>query len=705
MLNLNDTDSLRSEVEKLAARVVSAAGRARLTLRCADRDGRLRLLTRVAARIPDVVWAHVPSSVDQTERVILELATELGVPVVREVDAHLREEPEVPRRALDVLREALGSRRLVVEGWDRLGAPGCGEDLGHAIAPRSRALREFLEERADLFTVSLGRLPAGTEEVRWPVTEKPFALWNGSEKLPELWARFCPDVQAYELALALLSLEESTDESVIEGRDAAGLRSAVIERLPESVLELLRTLAIHGRPLQRPLAEGTSGFGARTLEVGTRLGLFHETPAGLMTDDGWQSWWAASLGEEKRSECHLKLARQLGREARPGDPEAGRAGLSLLEAHRHFLAGGDFERALAFARYGVTLCIDHARALSQGGRRAQAAELYELSLRFVHQHQVPVGKQLLGYALHYLHFNRAHEQLEPLEVTEDGYREALDCWPGNALFWSRFIRVLFYRDRPAEALEAISRAESAVAPHPLKKTVLQARTVRGLLERDRPLEAILVWNDYQADSPQAQEVEDWLSRALLRGWRGQDLTLEPGAPLVFSRPMEIRLEQIPTGWLSQLPALETFGRGAFPIEAIRDLVKRLRDETKELVRALTGTLDAETRLRKQRLLAAVDIAASRLDADTREWTWVLGDLARDDKGQIWLDAGGSLRARFEVPPALAAGILVDAMPHFARVKTGYAGAPVGPVLQLEPGYRGAPEALWEEWRRRFTDAG
>jgi hypothetical protein len=168
--------------------------------------------------------------------------------------------------------------------------------------------------------------------------------------------------------------------------------------------------------------------------------------------------------------------------------------------------------------------------------------------------------------------------------------------------------------------------------------------------------------------------------------------------------MEIRLEQIPTGWLSQLPALETFGRGAFPIEAIRDLVKRLRDQTKELVRALTGTLDAETRLRKQRLLAAVDIAASRLDADTREWTWVLGDLARDDDGQIWLDAGGSLRARFEVPPAIAAGVLVDAMPHFARVKTGYAGAPVGPVLHLEPGYRGAPEALWEEWRRRFTDA-
>ena len=41
---------------------------------------------------------------------------------------------------------------------------------------------------------------------------------------------------------------------------------------------------------------------------------------------------------------------------------------------------------------------------------------------------------------------------------------------------------------------------------------------------------------------------------------------------------------------------------------------------------------------------------------------------------------------------------------YARVSTDEHGVPTGPVLELEPGFRGTDDDLWDAWQRR-ADGG
>lgn len=338
-------------------------------------------------------------------------------------------------------------------------------------------------------------------------------------------------------------------------------------------------------------------------------------------------------------------------------------------------------------------------------------------------------QRLRGYARHYLHYNRGYGQLESQAATERGYRGALSDWPGNALFWSRLVRVVCFQDRPATALADLEAAQDAVGDHPQKQTVLVARTVRGLLDKDRLVDAVRIWGDYSADTPYAMEVEQRLHTALEAGWQIRRLVLDPEQPLVFVRPVEVRVARGGERWSAEFRGLRAFGYGQTPLEALQALVRTAREEVAALVRAYTSDLAAGDRLRKRLLLGVVDVRASAIDASPLDSYWYCGFLVRDREGAIWFRTAGERDLWFEVPSGLGIDVLepqprstgdslfgllfepdlkpvvVDELPHLARVATDAQGAPTGPVIELRPGFRGSEEELWEEWRRLVADAG
>ncbi len=532
----------------------------------------------------------------------------------------------------------------------------------------------------------------------------PVDLVNGTEQPHDLWDRFAPDAREYELALALLALGATADDAAIESATDHGLRSRIVDLLPDLVRRMLVMLALHERPLPESHLERFHEAGT-TATLGTAIGLWRRMPSGLLVEQGWSRWWRTRLDEARQRAVHGEIAELFASQAYPGDPEAGRAGLALLEAHRHFLAAGEIDRARAYARYGAALLVEAARSRSIAGCHLEAAHLYEPVVSAADEGRLPVSRRLRAYARHYLHFNRAHAGAEGLRATERGYRQALDEWPDNALFRSRLVRVLFYDSRPAEALGELSAAQTRVPEHPQKQTILVARTVRGLLrkKRDRVLDAILAWSGYEPDTEQARDVEHQFAERLRAGWMVRHLAFDAGEPLFFTDPQQVRIERLSSGWIAELPALRTAEKGVSPVEALRALVGRVREEASALIRAYTADLEPNKRIRKQQLLGVVDVVASRVDAPAAEALWVFGDLERRD-GRIWLHTGGVYDLWFEVPDDIARGLTVDDLPHFALVKTD-AGVPRGPVQELEPGLRRPADELWEQWRRRLSDAG
>ncbi len=709
MLRIEESPALRSKVDGLTRRI-QCSGQP-IGLRSQRSEGRDRLVTGVVQALPEAVYVQVPAAADQAERVILDIAQALGADAVVAVDEHLREEPDEPTRALRTLEEALGGRPLIVDGWDRLKSPSMDRDIGRALSKRTRALRGWLGSAGRLFTFAMGTGPVGAESIRWRPSEPPVQLHNGAARDgARLWAQVSPDAQAFELGLMAAALGHDGDVEEMGELPPDALRSHIFEFLPGAVRRILSQLAIHGRVLPEELLQGQPGWSEAARAFGLRLGLWRRTPGGLATDDGWSRWWRAHFSRADCTRLHLDLAQRFAREARPGEPGAGRAGLALLEAHRHFLAAGEIGRARTYARYGAGLLVEAARNLSRSGRYGDAAHLYEAIVDAAERELLPVGRRLGSYARHYLHFNRARARLEPMEETERGYRRALEDWDTHALFWSRLARVLFYRGHREAAFQELQSAQRLVPEHPQKQTVLVARTVRGLLrwERrtqasERVLDAVLVWDSYQPDTALAEEVQSQLAERLEQGWQTQRIVL-PGAPLlIFTQRLSVTWGRAGAGWFSEV--LDTAGRGASPLEALRALVKELRAEAVTLLRGYTHQMDAEMRQRKQLLLGAIHIIESTLDASAEKSTWVFGDLERDADGRVWLTTGGHHDLHFEVPAELAPPGPLGDYPRFARVRTGASGVPLGPVLELEDAFRRSEEELWTAWEQRLVDAG
>lgn len=656
-----------------------------------------RLAASIHRQLPGALHVAVPSGADQVERVILAMVAQAGPAGDQARLAHaLVDATDDLTPVLSMLDAALGGRALLVSNWDALGTAGVDRELGLALLPRMERLRGWLAERAQVLTFQR-TAPAGRSPLPVP-REAPVQLVNGAvQDTSLLLAQLGTDGTSYALGLAVLALGCSQDE--ILALPDIGLRARLWELLPPSTRALLARLGLHDRPLSRNHL--SSEFTPEAIELGADLGLWSTVGSDLLVEAGWAEALRLALPRELVRQTHLELAEWFLRDFRLGDDSAWAAGVSVLEAHRHLVEAGELERARQCWHFGVHLVVEAARQRSIDRCFADAAKLYEAVVGAIDRKEIAAPARLCGYARHYLHYNRALGRLEDRQATERGYRAAVRDWPENALFWSRLVRVQFYLDRPSEALADLSQAQQAVEDHPQKQTVLVARTVRGLLERGRIVEAVQTWGDFRADTIYAREIESNLARALAAGWSADRLLFDPNAPLIFTRPLQLQVLRAGGRWSAELPELACFAEGRTPLDALRGLFARVREDCARLVRGYTHTLSLHDRMRKRLLLGAVDVVASRVDASSpREW-WVMGHLQRDEEGRLWLRAGGARAECYEVPAELVA--VVDDLPHLARVGTDTAGAPRGPVLELLPGFRGSDAELWQTWRERLAD--
>jgi hypothetical protein len=660
------------------------------------------LFAAIQAAHPGARFVRVPTDPDRVERVILELASTFGDEVVRGVAESLRAEPDTLSATLRHLEEALGGSPLVVDRWSSLRVTDDAYDAGHALDGRLAGLRTWLADRARVITDGDFAPPSAFKrislEIPGPETP-PSVLRNGADQArPDLWERFSPDVGVYNAALAMLALQENP--AGVVSPPAWKVRDHVANRLPDGAKELLFLLGVHRRPLGPDVCAVLNMEPAAETLL-TQLGLCERLASGLVLDPAWCDWCLVELGPRVASH-HARLATAFASLVRLERSAIDRQAVAVLEAHRHYLAAGDDEGARRFARYSAALLIEEGKQRSLLRRFGEAARLYQSVLELADGGVLPLGDRLRGYVQHYVHFNRARAELESLADTERGYRSALDHWPDNALFWSRLVRTELYGGKTSQALQTLETARARVPAHDDKDAVLIARTVRGLLDRQHLVDAILVWGSHAPATSYERDVASSLERALASGWLARELAVPAVEPLVFFHPQRVKVTRSGAVWIAELTDLDTVARAASAREALMALIARVREDVTQLVAELTHTLDADTVARKQLLLGAIDIVSSHLDASSPPHVWVLGDVCQDEHGAYWLRTKGTRDLWFEIPADVARQTQLVDLPYLAEVVAGPSGVPRGPVIRMEAGY-GSSDALWERWRSRSQD--
>ncbi|WP_437623176.1 tetratricopeptide repeat protein [Sorangium sp. So ce1151] len=699
-------DSLTKEVQEGRRVVVTGPGG----------RGKTDVLLDVTRRLGEqALLVRVPSGLDQVEAVVIQAAAGLGDKALREVDAALRDDVDRLEPALNVLRQHSRGRLLVVDDIDCL-APNPGDmDLDGVIGERREALDAWLGEHASLCSseVSFDRLGLRTWALS-PPEVPPLRLVNDVEHdVMPVWKSVGGDLGRFRLAMALAQIEQSPPDARVGREDR--LLEAIWAALPGSQREVLGLLAIHGRPLAdevwqalpSPLSPSViSQVRSMTAIVGSDgRSLWLEGPARRFAE--------ARLSPEERVHAHLCLAAAFAGELRGDEPNVWSKAASLVEAERHYAAAGQPDRALLFARYGVALLLDLARKRSLLGRFQQseydaAAAIYE-SILNLPEHRI--GPRAWAYAKHYLHYNRYKAKpalVEPVSKTEAGYRASVERWPENALFWSRLALTQFLQGERGRALSTLKEARAKVPAHRRKEWYLRCRTVQHLLRFEPPhvVDALHVWEHYEARDHSEAEAKEELYAALSRGFSAA-LLEAPDVPTVhLHREIKVTIPRTGKGFSCTLEELYVSARADTPLAALAAAIRKLRDETDRFRRALTHTLDPAARAQKQRLLGSVDIVASRLLGEIPESTWILGKVIADQDGSMVVrEVGASARTfTLGLADALEPSLLPDTHPRLVCVRTGAAGEPVGPVVELGEPLGRNPERLWAEWRKRLGEA-
>jgi tetratricopeptide (TPR) repeat protein len=362
-----------------------------------------------------------------------------------------------------------------------------------------------------------------------------------------------------------------------------------------------------------------------------------------------------------------------------------------------------------YARFGTALLIDRAQSVSLEARSAddycEAARLYE-QVAALHERQPEAAPaQLRAYTIHYLHFNRARAESEPIYETRRGYAQATELWPEHARFWSRLVRTLIYEGRHAEAHTALQDALQRVPEHPNKLPTLIGRTVRRLLQRGLLLDAAEIWGDYEPTAMADRPIKRQLQDRLQTGWTTDQLSFVGGPSLTFTRPVRLVVQLIQAGlWSAAIEGDVARARGPSPVAALRALIARARARCDELLRAFTHTLDAPARMEKQVLFGLVDVVRSGLDAPPPRRISVLGNLRRVE-GALALHTVGSRHDVLPLSDAQARAHVASEQLWIAEVRGGPGGLPEGPILRLTPAVEADEEAsLLAAWERRLANA-
>lgn len=177
------------------------------------------------------------------------------------------------------------------------------------------------------------------------------------------------------------------------------------------------------------------------------------------------------------------------------------------------------------------------------------------------------------------------------------------------------------------------------------------------------------------------------------------LATQAGVEVRFRVPVRVNVADGPVNCTCTIADLST-GEGPTQEAAIADAIVTLKSEVMNLLGRLTHELTPAERARKKLLLGSVDIVRSAWIDGRREHTWVLGRVVPGPRGQIVFKAVGPMGAKYRLTPELVARFGPGNHLRFARVKTGPAGEPRGPVDKLEPPLNPGKVQFWEEWLRR-----
>ena len=576
------------------------------------------------------IW--LPRSVDQVERVVLSVGHGLGPDVLAKASEHLTRGEAGLRPTLDYLHRELGAQgKSLVVVDPTVGSQHEGafqNEIWRALSDQRTQLYAWLKEVGAWFVEPPSAGPRHTKNVySWALREAPLKLSDIAPMRADDWSRLSGDAAVLEHHLLAILLAPKT--SNFEHTDD------LLSLIGERGLRILELLAVHERPIDHTFLVRAQLASQHELDEGVILGLWLPLGSQLVANP---SWAKDALSRQSIGYCH-GLHRALGEafaaQVSPADPNAKRLGLSLLEAHRHLLLAGEWSRALSYARFGTALLVERAQTLSREAQSptqfSDAARLYEQVVFLQDRYPEASPPSLRAYTIHYLHYNRAKAEIEPMHETRNGYQIATDLWPEHALFWSRLIRLLFYEGRRKEAMEALQAAKQRVPDHLNKIPTLIERTVDRLLKQGLFIDAVEVWGDYRPPQSAFNTAQLNLERCLSGGWRSSHLALVDGPSITFTRPAEISVSLIQEGlWQATIEGVVFRQRGPSPITALRALILRVRARCDELLQAYTHTLDAKTRLEKQVLLGLVDVVSSGLDAPLPRSVFMLGNLRRED---------------------------------------------------------------------------
>lgn len=661
------------------------------------RHGKSRVLLDLADELEGSVVVRVPPGPDQVPYVILHAAAACGAAALRDVAQRLATSVEA---AIEKLDHLFSGRPLLVDDADAIGLRGLDPELRYALSESTRCLRDFVERRARVVTSTV---ESPSARPRMAIHPQPAA----EAELRAIWERVDHDVDTFDLAVLRRNLAPgpSEDELADQGWDPAEIVTDVWSALPDALQDVVGILAVHGRPIDESDFRSSSVVDGIALDKAASAGVVSSRRGALWLPKPWYEHCALVVGRGRSRALRARLARAFAGQALGQDAHLAKP-LLVLEAHRHYALLGDVERAREFAHFGAATMLYTARQLSLAGRDedrlyAEAAKTYDVVLQLekqVQERKGSLGRLVVGYATHYKHYNRYKARLESRVETLDGYRRALDLWPENALFHSRTIAALFLDEKYEEAQRQIEKAYQCVPKHGRRDAVLRGRTADKLLHRERIEPALLVWNDYQPDA-WAFLSHERLFASLERGFETRRMRSFDGT-LVLNEPTHVRFSRRSKEWLAH--ALDTSALGACPAVAYTKLIASLRGEVQHLHRTLTQRLSPGDRMRKQRLLGIVDLAASALLDLGDGTTWVYGRLTNEDGVIVFVT---DAEHAYEVVPDLSENATGESSYRLARVKTGQAGEPVGPVIELEAPLGDDPARAFERWRERVANDG
>ncbi|MDY7227716.1 hypothetical protein [Hyalangium rubrum] len=189
------------------------------------------------------------------------------------------------------------------------------------------------------------------------------------------------------------------------------------------------------------------------------------------------------------------------------------------------------------------------------------------------------------------------------------------------------------------------------------------------------------------------QTEQRVLSAMKSGWESR--LLEGQVHRVhFHQEQNIRVEPVDEGFVCKLWGLGCSGHGGAPREAMDDAALRIQRETQRLNQEMTHRLSGEERKRKRLLLGAVDIVRSGVLEEVPRTTWVFGRIETREKGRASFRALEEGGGTFRLPRRLIPRPCTESF-HFAEVRAGPAGEPIGPVVSLEE-VASSPERPSEE---------